>query len=249
MAIAKDYPGEQWKTVQFEMEFVNNFRLEVSNFGRMRTFNKISNGNLINGSMINGYKILRIKLLKPREKKTQKELEGLRKQVLNLSTQLRHAETKAIATGIKAELTEVKKVLARKAKADDKKRKIYYQSLVHRLIATYFLRKRTEQQVVVAHLDFNKLNNRANNLKWMTLEENYAHQRLSPSVIAEKQERMAARRQSNTTKLTVTKVMLLKKLLNQNKPVKALAKQFRVTDTQIIRIRKGINWADVKAAT
>ena len=92
MAMTKDYPGEQWKEVQFDMEYINEFRLEVSNFGRMRTFNKISNGNLINGSMINGYKILRIKLLKPKERKAQKELDGLRKQVANLNTQLRHAE-------------------------------------------------------------------------------------------------------------------------------------------------------------
>ena len=42
--------------------------------------------------------------------------------------------------------------------------------------------------------------------------------------------------------------MQLKKLLNQNKPVRQLAKQFKVTDTQIIRIRNGVNWSAVKAA-
>jgi hypothetical protein len=54
----KDFPGEQWKTVWFDFEFTNDFRLEVSSFGRLRTFNKVSDGNLIKGSMINGYRIV-----------------------------------------------------------------------------------------------------------------------------------------------------------------------------------------------
>ncbi len=43
--------------------------------------------------------------------------------------------------------------------------------------------------------------------------------------------------------------MLLKKLLNQGKPIKQLVKQFKVTDTQIFRIKRGENWADIEAAT
>jgi len=42
--------------------------------------------------------------------------------------------------------------------------------------------------------------------------------------------------------------MLLKKLLNQGKPMKQLVKQFKVTDTQIFRIKRGENWADIEAA-
>ncbi len=53
---------------------------------------------------------------------------------------------------------------------------------------------------------------------------------------------------SKATKLTVTKVMLLKKLLNQGKPMRMLVKQFKITDTQILRIKRGENWADVQAA-
>lgn len=50
------------------------------------------------------------------------------------------------------------------------------------------------------------------------------------------------------TKLTVTKVMLLKKLLNQNKPVRQLIKQFKITDMQVYRIKPGENWKHVPAA-
>ena len=54
---------------------------------------------------------------------------------------------------------------------------------------------------------------------------------------------------SKNNKLTVTKVMLLKKMLNQGrKTVTQLAKQFKLSDMQIIRIRRGENWSSVPAA-
>ncbi len=83
----------------------------------------------------------------------------------------------------------------------------------------------------------------------MTPEENYEHQKSSPHVIKEKEERRY-RRKPNTgvIKLTVTKVMLLKKLLNQGKPMKQLVRQFKVTETQIYRIKRGENWGDIEAA-
>jgi hypothetical protein len=83
----------------------------------------------------------------------------------------------------------------------------------------------------------------------MTTEENYAHQQNSPYVIKEKEDRRLRRKEySRSTKLTVTKVMLLKKMLTQGKPMKQLVKQFKVTSTQIYRIKRGENWADIKAA-
>ena len=133
--------------------------------------------------------------------------------------------------------------------ADLKSRVIHYHSLIHRLVAEYFLNKPSDQHTIVAHIDHNKLNNRATNLKWMTPEENYQHQKTSPLVIKENQERRVRRKEhSRATKLTVTKVMLLKKMLNQGKPMKQLVKQFKITNTQIVRIKRGENWPDVQAA-
>ena len=116
-------------------------------------------------------------------------------------------------------------------------------------MAEYFLPKPKTGETKVAHLDYIKLNNEVNNLKWMTPEENFKHQQGSPHVINEKQLRKSGERQNTkVAKLTVTKVMLLKKLLIQNKPIKQLVKQFKITDTQILRIKRGENWKNVPAA-
>ncbi len=251
--MTKDYPGEQWKIVQFHFEYTNEGRIEVSSFGRLRSFNKISNGNILNGSMINGYKILRLKLYRPREEKLQKKLDAEQQKVFKLAKKLKalqdNNEPKKLIAETALLLADLKATLSQQFKDDLKERTINYHSLVHRLVADYFLKKPTTKQTIVAHLDHNKLNNRAHNLKWMTPEENYEHQQSSPYVIKERQERrLKPKENSRATKLTVTKVMLMKKLLNQGKPMKALVKLFKVTETQIIRIRRGENWADIEAA-
>lgn len=251
--MTKDYPGEQWKTIKFDFEFTNEGRIEVSNFGRLRTFNKVSDGNIINGSMINGYRIIRLKLYKPRDEKIQNKFNYLQQQVSKLTRKLKslknNDESKKIINETTELLESLKKMVSKKFQDDLKERTINYHSLIHRLVADYFLKKPTSQQTIVAHLDHNKLNNRASNLNWMTPEENYEHQKNSPYVIKEKQERRYRYKEnSKTTKLTVTKVMLLKKLINQGKPMKQLVRLFKVTDTQIFRIKRGENWADIEAA-
>lgn len=42
--------------------------------------------------------------------------------------------------------------------------------------------------------------------------------------------------------------MLIKKRLNEGKSLSILAKQFKVTTTQLSRIKRGINWNDIQAA-
>lgn len=245
--------GEKWKAIEFDFEFTNDCRIEVSNFGRIRTFNKVSDGNMINGSMINGYRIIRLKLYKPREEKIQKRLDYLQQQVFKLARRLKtfvnNKENKKAILETTDLLNSLKKNLSKKFQKNLKERTINYHALIHRLVADYFLRKPSANQTIVAHLDFEKLNNRTSNLKWMTAEENYAHQKNSPYVIKEKEERRVRRKEkSRATKLTVTKVMLMKKLINQGKPMKQLVKQFKVSDTQIYRIKRGENWADIEAA-
>lgn len=249
----KTLTGEVWKTVTFPFEIANTGRIEVSNFGRLRTFNKISDGNIIMGSMINGYRIIRLKLYKPREAKTQDGFDYLQKQVFKLARQIKllkeEGESKEVIDETAELLDILKNKLSKKYKDELKKRTINYHSLIHRLVAEYFLDKPGESQTLVAHLDHEKLNNRSYNLKWMTPEENYEHQKSSPYVIKEKLERRTGRRRnSGLTKLSVTKVMLMKKLLLQGKTVKQMARQFKVTETQIIRIKRGENWGDIEAA-
>ena len=251
--MTQNHFGEKWKVVEFDFEFTNSGRIEVSNFGRLRTFNKVSDGNIVNGSMINGYRILRLKLYKPRDEKLQNKFDHLQKQVFKLARQLKslkdNDESKITITETSNLVDTLKKNLSKKFQDDLKARTINYHSLVHRLVADYFLTKPTSKQTIVAHLDHDKLNNRVNNLKWMTPEENYEHQKNSPHVINEKQERRHRRKEdSRATKLSVTKVMLMKKLINEGKPMKQLVKLFKVTETKIFRIKRGENWADIKAA-
>lgn len=249
--MTRDFPGEQWKTVRFDFEFTNDFGLEVSNFGRLRTFNKISNGNIIKGSMTEGYRIVRLKLYRPRDQETQARLNNLQQQVFKLArklkAQINDGESKTIINETAELLDTLKKKVSKKFQHDLKNRTINYHSLIHRLVAHYFLPTAKPNQSIVAHLDHDKLNNRVANLKWMTPEENYAHQKKSPQVIKEKQQRRHSN--PNRAKLTVTRVMLLKKLLNEGKPTKELVKLFKVTDTQIFRIKRGENWANVPAAS
>lgn len=250
--MAKDFVGEKWKVVKFDFEFTNDYILEVSNFGRLRSFNRDSNGNILKGTMINGYRIIRLKFYTPRSSQVQSRLDNLQKQVFKLAARLKlqieNKENKKTINETSQLLALLKKNLHKKFMDDVKSRTINHHALIHRLVAEYFLLKHKPTQTVVAHLDFNKLNNRVDNLKWMTPEENYVHQQKSPYVIKEKQRRQDSTNNTRVAKLTVTKVMLLKKLLNQNKPVKQLVKQFKVSDMQIYRIKRGENWGNVPAA-
>lgn len=251
--MTKSLPGEQWKTIAFDFEYTNEGSIQVSNLGRLRTFNKLSDGNIVNGSMINGYRIIRLKFFTPREEKLQNRFNFLQQQVFKLARKLKtlkeNGESKKTINETEALLENLKKNLSKKFRDDLKERTINYHSLVHRLVADHFLKKPSAGQTIVAHLDYDKLNNKAKNLKWMTPEENYKHQQNSPHVIRDKQERRSSySRNAGTAKLTVTKVMLLKKMLNQGKPMKQLVKQFKITDTQIFRIKRGENWADIEAA-
>jgi hypothetical protein len=260
----KDYPGEVWKTVVFDFEYSNECKFEISNYGRLKSFHKKNkDGNLLKGSLTNGYKIVRLKFFKERDPKTEVHFNYLQEQISKLYKRIspkKHSlkvkkkqdesyfATKKEVDEAMELLTSLKKSLSKKYADDLKSRTIHYHALYHRLVAEYFLVKPSEGHSIVAHLDHDKLNNKVSNLKWMTPDENYKHQQSSPKVIEEKKLRTVRKQESGSNKLTVTKVMLLKKLLNQGKPMRLLVRQFKVTNTQILRIKRGENWADVEAA-
>jgi predicted DNA binding protein len=112
---------------------------------------------------------------------------------------------------------------------------------VHRLVAAAFLKPETEKHKFVIHLDFNKLNNRANNLKWATQKEVREHQENNPKWIKTKG------RISNS-KLTETQVRRLKmKILDPERKTryKILAKQFGISEMQLYRIKIGVHWGHI----
>lgn len=251
--MVKSYPTEQWKEIQFDYEYINENKLEISNFGRIRSFNKQSDGNLIKGSLVNGYKIIRLKLYTPREPKVQAKLDQMHRKVFKLAKDLKtlkeNKESEKLIDAANTELADLKATLKELFKSDTKSRTINTHMLVHRMVAKYFLKKPTSKQTVVAHLDYDKLNNEVSNLKWMEHEESYIHQNKSPNVIKTKEDRRLSKNNyKKTTKLTTTKVMYLKKLLNEGVPINNLVKKFKVTNTQIWRIKRGENWADVPAS-
>ena len=203
--------------------------------------------------MVNGYRIIRLKFFTARDEETQARFGYLKGQVDILAAKLKLLKDKSEAFDSIARtenlLTAFKINLDKELKEDRKSRTIHYHSFIHRLVADYFLLKPLDNQTIVAHLDYDKLNNKWTNLKWMTPEENYEHQRSSPYVIREKlRMRQNGNNLSEHIKLSVTKVMLLKKLFSQSKPMHQLVKIFKVTDTQIFRIKREENWSGIEAA-
>ena len=110
----------------------------------------------------------------------------------------------------------------------------------HRLVAKLFLEKR-EDQKFVAHLDFDKLNNKASNLKWMNRSELTLHLKKSPHI----KKRYGKRTYS---KLTEGKVKMIKKKIfdpNRRTRMRLIAKQFGISEMQLYRIKSGENWGSV----
>lgn len=120
---------------------------------------------------------------------------------------------------------------------------------ISKLVAEYFLHKTSEDQTYVLHLDRKRDNDDYRNLKWATKEEMEAHSRKSPFVIEAQKKLIEHNLNSDGTKLTITKVMLIKKLLakpDQKTRLKMIAKQFGVSEMQIRRIKSGENWSQIK---
>jgi hypothetical protein len=180
---AVSFWNEKWERIPIEgVEFAPHY--EVSNFGRLKSFQNIPDGGeIINGSKIQGYRSLNIRL-----------------------------------SGGKT-----------------------FNRYVHKLVAEFFLKRISEDHKFVIHLDHDKLNNRFDNLKWVTRDEMTIHNRENPNV----KNKVMPRRTKNY-KLTESKVKMIKKMLRSDKNrLKMIARQFGITHTQLNRIRSGENWAHV----
>ena len=113
---------------------------------------------------------------------------------------------------------------------------------IHKLVAEHFCPQNNPKDTFVIHLDYNKLDNRADNLQWADRSKVTEHNKNNPSVI----NRLIPLRTKNY-KLTEGKVMLIKQMLRSDKSrLKMIAKQFGITHTQLNRIRSGENWKQVK---
>lgn len=112
--------------------------------------------------------------------------------------------------------------------------------LMHRMVADYFLNRENDLQKYVIHLDYNKANNRVDNLRWVTKDTMAQHHKLNPNYQYDRPRRVT------NSKLTETDVIRLKKKLKRGKnPLYKIAKEFGITHTQLNRIRSGENWGHV----
>jgi hypothetical protein len=120
---------------------------------------------------------------------------------------------------------------------------------ISRLVADYFIPKTSDDQVHILHLDYNYKNDAATNLKWATAEERLEYIRKSPYVIQARKNFAEHKTKTDAAKLTVTRVMYIKRLLadpDRKTRLKMIAKQFGVSVMQISRIKSGENWGSVK---
>lgn len=110
---------------------------------------------------------------------------------------------------------------------------------VHKLVAEHFLER--NDGIYVIHLNYDKTNNRAENLKWATKREKEIHQFSNPKYKGQPRKRTYA-------KLTETKVRLIKRKINdpnRRTRLKMIAKQFGISEMQLHRIKTGENWSSV----
>jgi len=118
---------------------------------------------------------------------------------------------------------------------------------VHKLVAEQFIRKDSDDQTFVIHLDYNKCNNFVENLCWANKKDMFDHQQCNPSVL-EGRKKMKARKPCEGAKLTDTQVMLLKKRISDPRRktrLKIIARQFGISEIQLHRIKRGENWSHV----
>jgi hypothetical protein len=179
-----NYWNEKWERIDFP-EFDNQIHYEISNYGRIKSFQNTDEGVLIHGSLIQGYQSLNVRF-----------------------------QNKSV------------------------------NHYIHKLVAKHFCQQNSTKDTFVIHLDYNKLDNRADNLQWADRSKVTEHNKNNPSVI----NRLIPLRTKNY-KLTEGKVMLIKQMLRSDKSrLKMIAKQFGITHTQLNRIRSGENWKQVKLA-
>ncbi|TAJ12041.1 hypothetical protein EPO56_04100, partial [Patescibacteria group bacterium] len=117
---------------------------------------------------------------------------------------------------------------------------------VHNAVAETFLKKRNSTCDHVIHLDHNKANNDAANLKWVTQQEQIEHNKKSPLV----REAIARKIHSGATakKLNEKKVLQLQKELWDPKrklTFKKLAEKYGIAEMNLYRIKSGEMWFHV----
>lgn len=115
------------------------------------------------------------------------------------------------------------------------------QYCVHKLIAEYFIPKKSEDEVVVIHKDWNKQNNYYKNLQWVSAKDSYKrmHKKL-------KEDQKREGRTVTNSKLKAEDIIALKRMLKNGIKQNVIAKLFAISEMQVTRIKRNENWAHIK---
>lgn len=117
--------------------------------------------------------------------------------------------------------------------------------LVHKLVAIVFVPKENENQTIAIHLDWNKRNNYYKNLKWVTKDE--AYKRIMPRL--QEINKIKNKGLIRNSKLKAEDVKVLKNMIEKGVRQNVIAKLFSISEMQVTRIKRGENWAHIKASS
>ncbi len=138
-------------------------------------------------------------------------LEGSRKRryaVSNFGRLVSFAEHVLDGIVIKSDPTKYQKITVRK----EKDGKVVRSSIqTYKYVAEFFIPRPSPEHKYVLHLDYVRSNDHVNNLRWATAEEKHEHFKNSPNLKRSMQELWDYNKESDGRKLTVTKVIHLKK--------------------------------------
>ena len=115
----------------------------------------------------------------------------------------------------------------------------------HREIARLFNNKKSPKHQYVIHINHNKEDNNAKNLKWSTQKEVNEHQQKSPKKLAYKKVQNA---RTKGLKLNATQVKAIKTILANPKRKlthSQIADKYKVSLMTVHRIKSGENWGKV----
>jgi len=117
---------------------------------------------------------------------------------------------------------------------------------IHREVAKLFNDKSSPKEKFVIHINHNKTDNSAKNLKWASQKDVSAHQQKSPDKIAYKK---AQNSRAKGVKLSPPQVKAIKAAISNEKrklTYKQIADKYNVSEMTIYRIKSGENWTSIK---
>ncbi len=246
--------NEIWREYPIEEDFEGFYRIEFSNHGNVKTYSKVfPEGNHIDGSLQFGYKILRSKLKRKWSEKDLEKIAEFNKEINRLNSQIKEKKNKKDYLEEVVDLREKRDQLIQKRKNTNarltKKYSINLAILFHKAVAELFLDPpKTPEHKFIIHIDFDKLNNNVQNLKWATQEDLNKRTMKHPKMVLHEFKKQFVDKSLivKTSKLSNLDVLTIKKRLKRGYTLHKLAKQFGVSDMQIHRIKTGENWSHVK---